>query len=74
MARQVTNDIYIEKFTTPEKYIKAKLKMLRRDFGITPSIEEIEHLNEFKTEISIDNAVRTLILRHLDAVAERSKK
>lgn len=39
-------------FTTPEKYLKAKLKILSRDFKITP------------TEIAIDNAILSIINHH----------
>lgn len=51
-------------FSTPEKYVKAKLKILRRDFYIEPTEEEIKHLNELKTQISIDNAILAIINNH----------
>lgn len=53
-------------FTTPEKYAKAKLKILRRDFYIEPTEAELEHLKTLKTQISIDNAILSIINRHWD--------
>lgn len=52
------------KFTTSEKYLKAKLRILRRDFCIQPTEKEIAHLNTLTTQISIDNAVLSIINRH----------
>lgn len=51
-------------FTTPEKYLKAKLKILSHDFKITPTETELEHLRTLTTEISIDNAIPSVIARH----------
>lgn len=50
-------------FKEPEKYIKAKLKILSRDFKIEPTKEELAHLNTLKTQISIDNAILGIINR-----------
>jgi hypothetical protein len=52
------------KFTNPAKYIKAKVKILKRDFCIKPTKEEEEHLYELATQISIDNAIQSIIDRH----------
>jgi hypothetical protein len=71
-VKEVKNmaDAYIAghspKFTTPEKYIKAKLKILRRDFCVRPTEEEIAHLKTLTTEIGIDNACLGIINRHWD--------
>lgn len=51
-------------FTTPEKYLKAKLKILNRDFKITPTETELEHLRTLTTEIAIDNAILSIINHH----------
>ena len=51
-------------FKTPEQYLKAKLKILKRDFYIEPTETEIEHLNTLKTQIEIDNAVLSIIAHH----------
>lgn len=51
-------------FTTPEKYLRAKLKILSRDFKIEPTATELEHLSTLTTEISIDNAILSVIARH----------
>ena len=49
------------KFTTPEKYLKDKLKILNRDFCIRPTETEIAHLKTLTTQISIDNAILNII-------------
>ena len=51
-------------FKTPEKYIEQKLKILKRDFYITPTETELEHLDTLKTQIEIDNAVLSIIAHH----------
>ena len=51
-------------FTTPAKYLKAKLKILSRDFKIEPTETELEHLRTHTTEISIDNAILSIINHH----------
>jgi len=53
-------------WTTPEKYIKAKLKILRRDFCIEATEEELEHLKTLTTQIAIDNAILGIINRRWD--------
>jgi hypothetical protein len=65
MEDKIMQDVYITshspQWTTPEKYIKAKLKILRRDFCIEPTLDEIVHLQKLKTQIAIDNAVLSII-------------
>lgn len=51
-------------FKTPEQYIEQKLKILKRDFRITATETELEHLNTLTTQIQIDNAILTIIARH----------
>lgn len=51
-------------FTTPEKYLKAKLKILSRDFYIDPTETELEHLETLKTQVAIDNAILSVIAKH----------
>lgn len=53
-------------WTTPEKYLKDKLKILTRDFCITPTEEELAKLKTFRTQVSIDNAIRSVIAHHWD--------
>lgn len=55
-------------FKNPRQYIDAKLKILRdpRGFGIQPTEAELEHLNTLTTEISIDNAILSIINHHWD--------
>lgn len=55
---------YSPQFTTPAEYIEAKLKILSRDFKITPTEMELEHLRTLTTEISIDNAILSVINHH----------
>lgn len=63
MDRQVA-EAYCATFVTPEQYIEAKLKMLEEEMYITPTSEELSHLKSLKTEVGIDNAVRSIIDRH----------
>lgn len=53
-------------WTTPEKYTNAKLKILYRDFYIEPTETELEHLKTLKTQVSIDNAILSIIAHHWD--------
>lgn len=53
-------------FKTPKKYIEQKLKILKRDFRITPTEAEVAHLNTLTTQITIDNAVLSIIEHHWD--------
>lgn len=50
-------------FKTPEQYIKAKLRIWKRDFYIEPTDAEREHIKTLKTQIQIDNAFKSLIDR-----------
>ena len=54
------------KWTTPQKYAEAKIKILQRDFRIALTEKEILHLKTLKTEIAIDNAVLSIINHHWD--------
>ena len=47
-----------------ESYRKAKLKILKRDFCIKLTPEELEHAHSLKTEIEIDNFFISAINRH----------
>ncbi len=49
-----------------DAYRKAKLKILKRDFCIKLTPEEIEHANELKSEIAIDQFCLSVINRHWD--------
>ena len=51
-------------FKNPEQYLKAKLKILSRDFKIEPTATELEHLRTLTTEIAIDNAILSIINHH----------
>lgn len=53
-------------FTTPEKYLKTKLKVLIRDFCIYPTEEELAHLKTLKTQVTIDNAILGIINNRWD--------
>lgn len=56
---------YVPEFTTPDKFIEAKVAMLRDDFYIDLTYEDIAHLRSFKTEGEINAAVKTIINKHL---------
>lgn len=51
-------------FKNPVQYIEQKLKILKRDFRITATKTELEHLNTLTTQIQIDNAILTIIARN----------
>lgn len=50
-------------FVSPEKYVNAKLRMLRNDMYIEPTAEEIARLRSKKTEVEIDSVVRGIVAR-----------
>lgn len=54
-------DSYGPKWTTPEKYIRAKLKILERDFCIHATQEEEDHLKSLNTQLAIDNAIISIM-------------
>lgn len=51
-------------FKNAEQYIKAKIRMLVKDFCIYPTEAEIKHLYELATESEINIAVRQIITNH----------
>lgn len=55
---------YIPHFTDPEKFIEAKINMLRHEFCIQVTDEDIEHLRQFKTENDINATVKTIINKY----------
>ena len=68
MQYDIENNSHCPVFRNPKQYADAKLKILtdHRGFGITPTQEEIDHLYELKTQISIDNAILSIINHHWD--------
>lgn len=54
----------IPKFTTCDKFIDAKIKMLTEDFCINLTYEDIAFLRSFKTEGTVNNAVKAIINKH----------
>ena len=51
-------------FKIPENYVRDKLMILKRDFRIEATTDEINHLNTLTTQTAIDNAVLSIINRH----------
>ena len=51
-------------FKTVEQYVEAKIKILKRDFRVNPTDEEINHLYTLKTQTAIDNACHSIRDRH----------
>ena len=49
-----------------DEYRKMKMKMLRKDFGVTATSEEKEHMNSLKTVIAIDRYFHTILDNHWD--------
>lgn len=44
-----------------DKYIKEKIRMLKKDFMIKLTPEQIAHIRELKNEIQVDNYAHDLI-------------
>ena len=44
-----------------DKYIKEKIRMLKKDFCIPMTDEQIAHMQELKSEIQVDNYAQDLI-------------
>ena len=44
-----------------DKYIKMKLTILQRDFRITLTKSEIEHMQNLTSDVQVDNYARSLI-------------
>ena len=55
---------YIPEFTTPEAFVDAKVQMLRGPFKMGITDEDVEYLRQFKTEVQINNAVKTIINKY----------
>lgn len=55
---------YIPEFTTPEKFIEAKVKMLREHFQINVTNDDIVYLQQYKKEGEINAAVKGIINKH----------
>ena len=54
----------IVKNTSLDTYRKAKLKMMKRDFKIELTDEEIAYANTLTTEVKIDQFCLSVIERH----------
>lgn len=52
------------KFTTSEEFINTKIEMLQEDFCIHLTEKDIEYLQQFKTEYSINAAVKAIINKY----------
>lgn len=55
--------VAVRKVSIP-KLVEEKIKMLRKDFLIEPTEEEIAHLKELKTEQQVETYVRIIINSH----------
>lgn len=54
MQSEYIESARIPKHTNIKSYRKAKLKILSRDFCIQLTEDELEHVNNLKTEVAID--------------------
>ena len=54
----------IPNFKDADKFIDAKIKMLKEDFLINLTDDDIAHLRKFKTENDINAAVRSLVNKY----------
>lgn len=50
---------------TLNEYINEKLKILRRDFKINPTLEEKTHMLSLTSEILVDNYAHALLIKYL---------
>ena len=50
---------------TISQYIEEKLKILRRDFKINPTLEEKTHMLSLTSEILVDNYAHALLIKYL---------
>lgn len=57
---------FMKKNLSVDEHRTMKMKMLRKEFGIIATKEEIEHMNSLKTEIAIDRYFHTILDNHWD--------
>ena len=55
---------YIPKFENPGQFINDKIEILRNQFHINLTAEDIAHLCEFKTENEINAAVKGILNKY----------
>ena len=55
---------FMKKDIPIDEYRKMKMKMLRRDFGVIATQEEVERMNSLKTTIAIDRYFHTILDNH----------
>ena len=46
---------------TLKQHIRFKIRILQRDFGISLTDEQIDHMKSLTSEIQVDNYARTLL-------------
>ena len=73
-VRPITEDVfhhsgefrpaYIPRFDDPDKFVDAKVKLLREHFCINVTDEDIEYLRSFRTEGEINVAVKKIINKY----------
>ena len=51
-------------FTNPDKFVDAKIEMLRAVFCIELTVDDISYLRKFKTESEINMAVKKIINKY----------
>jgi hypothetical protein len=57
----MTSMVLSEKQLTLKQYIREKIRMLRKDFCIDLTDEQIAHMRSLKSEIAVDNYAHDLI-------------
>lgn len=55
---------YVPQFTTPEEFVDMKIEMLRGEFCINITEEDIVYLRSFKTENEINAAVKGILNKY----------
>ena len=61
MASTVATPTYNPIFKTPKQYLKKKLEILSEHFCITPTQDQMIHLQAMHTQIAIDNAILSIM-------------
>ena len=55
---------YIPEFTTIEEFVDKKIEMLREDFRIRLSLDDVAHLKSLNTENQVNAAVKAIINKY----------
>lgn len=69
----MSNSILFQPDVDLYRYTSAKMSLLESGFGIYLTSSQIAHLRSLKSEISVDNAVRTIMTNYFDNYSDRER-